>query len=125
MKFLINLTALFFLSGCPFLKKNQIPNKIQTKLDENEIQLINKIKTMSPILRVEVRNFLKDPNHPHQDIIKKIKKLKISLDKNAENYLELNFFANETQQDSPLIAQLVLFNEKSKNLIREDSLNLY
>ena len=54
----------------------------------------------------------------------KIKKIKIPLDSRSDIYLELNLFTNEDDKTAPLVVQFMWFDVKTKNLIREENINL-
>lgn len=74
--------------------------------------------------RVEVRNYIKDEKHKYQNDVSQIKKIKIKLNPKSNFYLELNLFVNESDAEAPLIAQFLLFDAASHNLIQEENLSL-
>ncbi len=74
--------------------------------------------------RIEVVNYIKNPDHPFQKEIDSIKKLKIPLNKDSENYIKIQFFVDETDATAPLMAQFLYFDVKTDNLIKEESLKL-
>lgn len=100
----------------------------QIEITKNETTIISSIKkkisTYKVPSRVEVRNYVQDSHHKYQNDITQIKKMKIKLDPTSDVYLELNLFVNETDANAPLVAQFMLFDVKTQNLIQEDNLNL-
>lgn len=105
------------ISSCEVSKKveTEDPNIALVKTQFNQLPLVS---------RVEVRNFLKNKNHKYQKLISEIKTIKVKLDKNSDKYIEINLFTNEESSDAVLVAQFLLFNEKTKELISERSINL-
>lgn len=76
-------------------------------------------------LRIEVQNFVKSTDSRFQKDIQDIKNLKISLDANSNYYIELQMFTDESDSKAPLVIQCRFLDAQSKNLIQEQSLNLF
>ena len=75
--------------------------------------------------RIEVQNFVKSADSRFQKDIQDIKNLKIALDTNSNYYIELQMFTDESDLKAPLVIQCRFLDAKSKNLIQEQSLNLF
>ena len=114
------LSLNFFLASCTKKKDLEITNTQNV----NVLAVQNKIKSFQPINRIEIRNYIKNTKSKYQTDIRLIKKIKMHLDKKSNLYLEINFFTNEDDSKAPLVAQFMLFDEKSKNLVSEFNLNL-
>lgn len=134
MKKFIICYFLLSLSGChqitEFLNQNLSDSETEEvvthkKVENPNITIIrNKLNSYNEINRVEIRNYIKDVRHPYQTDINLIKKMKTHLSAHGKKYLELNFFTNETDDKAPLVAQFILIDEKTKNVLEESSLNL-
>lgn len=122
------LIALFFciLILIGFIIDDANKNSVAViKTDERIVTTIkNKISTFKVPARVEVRNYIQDTQHKYQREVVQIKKMKIKLDPASDVYLELNLFVNESDENAPLVAQFMLFDVKTQNLIQEENLNL-
>ena len=70
--------------------------------------------------RVEIETFTKR----YQKDLEEIKSLKIPLDENANFYVQVQLFSEDTDESSPLILQMKFKDIKTQNLIREESINL-
>lgn len=70
--------------------------------------------------RVEIESFTKR----YQKDIEDIKKLKVPLDENANFYMQVQLFSEDTDESSPLILQIRFKDLKTQALIQEDSINL-
>lgn len=105
-------------------EKNESVGPLLKSENKSITLLKQKISTLPVLARVEVRNYIKDENHKYQADVTLIKKMKIKLDPHSKVYLELNLFVNETDDNAPLVAQFMLFDVNSQNLIEEDNLNL-
>lgn len=105
-------------------QKNSSANETTNQQLEITEKIQNKINTYGPIKRVEIRTYIKNKNHPYQDDINEIRKIKIKSDLNSKNYLEINFFTNESDQKAPLVAQFLLIDDFTKNIIEETGLNI-
>lgn len=95
--------------------------KFENKKIQSVYEKLNSYKTPA---RIEVRNYVKDQNNKYQTDILAIKKIKIHIDQKSDVYLELNLFTNESDKNAPLVAQFMLFDVKTKNLLQEENLNL-
>lgn len=105
------------LASCDLPKKTIVE-------DPNIILVKNQFHKLPTVSRVEVRSFLKNKNHRYQKLISEVKKIKIKLDNKSDKYIEINFFTNEESEDAVLVTQFLLFNDKTKELITEQSINL-
>jgi hypothetical protein len=95
------------------------------KFENKTVQSIyEKLKTYKTPARIEVRNYVKDQNNKFQNDISAIKKIRATLDPRSNVYIELNLFINESDKNAPLVAQFMVFDVKTKNLIQEENLNL-
>lgn len=56
--------------------------------------------------------------------VDEIKKLKIPLDKKSDFYMSISFFTNESNDTSPLVAQIRFVDLATGNLLKEESINL-
>ncbi len=74
--------------------------------------------------RIEVTNYIRNPEHPYQKDIQEIKKLKIPQNPEGTYYIQINFFADETDVNAPLVAQIMFLDLKTNNIIEESSLTL-
>jgi len=74
---------------------------------------------------VEIQNFVNNPRNKFSNDIQDIKNLKLFLDKNSNYYIELQIFTDENDAKAPLVVQFRFLEVSSKNLIKEDSLNLF
>lgn len=70
--------------------------------------------------RVEITGLTKR----YENDVAEIKKLKIPLDKKSDFYLAISFFTNESNNTSPLVAQIRFIEISSGNLLKEESINL-
>lgn len=70
--------------------------------------------------RVEIETYTKR----YQNDIKDIKNLKIPIDENANFYVQVQLFSEDSDETSPLILQMKFKDIKTQNLIREESINL-
>ncbi len=75
--------------------------------------------------RVEVQNFVKDEKTRFKKDIQDIKQLKIFLDPNSNFYVEMQLFTDENDPKAPLVVQCRFLDLKSKNLLQEQSINLF
>lgn len=110
-----------FIVACE--KQTSLVNK--PKFENKKIQSVyEKLNSYKTPARIEVRNYVKDRNNKYQTDIMAIKKIKVHLDPKSNVYIELNLFMNESDKNAPLVAQIMLFDVKTKNLIQEENLNL-
>ncbi len=104
--------------------------KFKSTQNKTEIILTNSLKVKALLLKykkpqkVEVINYIKNVNSKFAKDILEIKQLKIPLDTSANFYIELQLFSDELDPTAPLIAQLRFLQTESKNLIKEESINL-
>jgi hypothetical protein len=103
---------------------SEISSSPQKNESKNITIVRDKLNSYSEINRVEIRNYVKNAQHPYQSEISLIKKIKTHLATSGKKYLELNFFTNELDPKAPLVAQFILIDEKTKNVLEESSLNL-
>ena len=131
MKVLFFLFYILFTTSCQqisdFLNEDletEVTKPTPSTENKNITIIRDKLNSFSEINRVEIRNYIKNAQHPYQSDIILIKKIKTHLVVNGKKYLELNFFTNELDAKAPLIAQFILIDEKSKNILEESSVNL-
>ena len=74
--------------------------------------------------RVEVINYIKNPNHLFQKDINDIKKIKVPLNKDSKSYIKIQFFVDETDPTAPLMGQFFVLDVATDNLIFEDTIKL-
>ncbi len=101
-------------------------NYFQKQLVETNAMVVKKLllKYKKPV-RIEVQNFVKDPQSRFRKDIAEIQKLKVFYDQNSNYYIELQMFTDETDSQAPLVVQCRFLDIKNKNLIQEQSLNLF
>ena len=105
-------------------RKYQIDqNKIV--IETNALKVKKFLLTFKKPARVEVQNFVKDKDTHFKTDIAEIKKLKLFLDPNSDFFIELQMFTDENDPKAPLVVQCRFLDLKSKNLIQEQSLNLF
>lgn len=99
---------------------------IQKEYAETNAMAVKKLllKYKKPV-RVEVQNFVKDPQSRFHKDITDIQNLKVFYDQNSNYYIELQMFTDENDSQAPLVVQCRFLDIKNKNLIQEQSLNLY
>lgn len=85
-------------------------------------QVRQQIEKYQKPARVEVINYIKNPDHLFQKDIQEIKKMKLSLNKDSDHYIKIQFFVDETDATAPLMGQFFIFDTKTDNLIKEDSI---
>lgn len=89
------------------------------------VEKINiKILTYQKPARVEILNYVKNPDHIFQKDIEEVKKMKVPLNKDAKFYIKIQFFVDETDPTAPLMAQFFFLETRNDNLIKEDTLRL-
>lgn len=99
-----------------FIQKPLGPKGPQSKAEQVRAHLA-KYKKPS---RVEVESFTQRYEHDIADI----KKVKISLDPKATFFIQLQLFADDGDETSPLVAQFRFIDIASENNLREESINL-
>lgn len=114
--FSVGFLAYKKIKSMDFEKSKTMTNAYQVK------KMILKYKKPA---RIEVQNFVKDADSRFQKDIQDIKNLKISLDENSRYYIELQIFTDESDSKAPLVIQCRFLDAQSKNLIQEQSLNLF
>lgn len=114
-----------FAIGFISYKKISANKKNKPNVETNAI-LVKKflLKYKNPE-HIEIQNFVKNKNTRFLNDIQDIKNLKLFLDKNSNYYIELQIFTDENDSKAPLIVQCRFLELKSKNLIKEESLNLF
>lgn len=85
-------------------------------------QVRQQIEKYQKPARVEVINYIKNPDHLYQKDIQEIKKMKLALNKDSDHYIKIQFFVDETDATAPLMGQFFIFDTKTDNLIKEDSI---
>lgn len=116
--------ALVFINVIYYEDQNIKPKVVKDRNSKIVVDIKQKINSFKTPARVEVRNYIKDPNHRYQTDVEQVKKVKIKLDPKSDFYLELNLFTNESDDLAPLVAQFLLFDIKTQNLIQEENINL-
>lgn len=100
--------------------KQEFTSPHSVTLDSKSDALKKYLTTHQKPARIEIIGLSKR----YESEINEIKKLKIAQDKNSNFYVMIQFFADESDQTSPLIAQIRFIETKSGNTIKEESLNL-
>ncbi len=106
-------------------KKMKSMNLQKSQTMTNAYQVKKMILKYKKPARIEVQNFVKSADSRFQKDIQDIKNLKIALDTNSNYYIELQMFTDESDLKAPLVIQCRFLDAKSKNLIQEQSLNLF
>lgn len=70
--------------------------------------------------RVEIFNYTKR----FENDVNQILEMKVPTDPNSNFYVTIQFFSDEADQTAPLVAQIRFLDTKSKNVMKEQSLNL-
>ncbi len=94
-------------------------------IETNALKVKKFLLTFKKPSRVEVQNYVKDEKTHFKNDIQEIKKLKIFLDVNSDFFVELQMFTDENDPKAPLVVQCRFLDVKTKNLLQEQSLNLY
>lgn len=124
-KFLI---LICFFGGAYFiLQKNKfnIKNKEKSSAEVTELQgktgqLKKYLQSQKKPIRIEILSY----TEKFKADVEEIKKMKVTLNPQSDFYITIQFFTDESDKEAPLIAQIRFLEEKSKNLIKEESLNL-
>lgn len=93
--------------------------------ETNALKVKKFLLTFKKPARVEVQNYVKDEKIRFKNDIQEIKKLKIFLDPNSDFYVELQMFTDENDPTAPLVVQCRFLDVNTKNLMQEQSLNLF
>lgn len=115
--FLISIVAvvgLFFLIATP----NQFYKK--ESLSSGSVILKNYLLKLPKPQRIEVFSY----TEKFKKEVTELKKMKIPQDKNSNVYFTIQFFTDEDDPKAPLIAQVRVYDLKTQNLQKEESLNL-
>lgn len=107
-----------------YLKMGKLPGLTSSSSQESSYstQIKNQILKYQKPARIEIVNYIKNPDHLFQKDIEEIKKLKIPLNKDSDHYIKIQFFVDETDATAPLMGQFFIFDIKTDNLIKEDSI---
>ena len=130
MGFIKKLIGLFILTVVAytgyFVFKNysQIIPKISKSENSYADQIKAKILKYEKPARIEIINYIKNPDHLFQKDIADIKKIKVPLNKDSKSYIKIQFFVDETDATAPLMGQFFVLDVSNDNLIVEDSLKL-
>ena len=119
----IIVTVLVILGLFLMLKNNlTLPNKSQQQeeLSPKSLALKNHLIKYQKPKRIELTGL----SERFSREIQEIKRLKIPQNAQAEFYLTIQLFTDETDPKAPLIAQIRFIDIKSGNAIKEESINL-
>ncbi len=125
MSKLFKILLLGFLVTSFFYMISQKNTFLGNHIEKNEMQkpsqliLIALAKYKKPV-RIEIETF----TDKYKDEIKEIRKLKIALDQQSKHYTIVQLFSDDTDEKSPLVAQIQFKDAKTNNLLNEESLNL-
>ena len=106
-------------------KKNKQRSVQKSVVQTNDIILKKFILKYKKPQRIEFQNFVMDPKNKYAKDIQNIKNMKIFLDENSNYYIELQMFTDENDPQAPLVAQCRFLDVQTKNLIQEQSINLF
>lgn len=118
---LIMLTGLYLIIK-PQLKVN-LKTSQQASLSETNTKasaLKNYLLQQPKPQRIEIFSYSKK----FETDINELKKLKIPQDQSSNTYITIQFFTDEDDPKAPLIAQIRTLDVKTKNLEKEESINL-
>jgi hypothetical protein len=127
IKKIIGLLLLVFVTYAGyFVYRNNSLLIIKNEKRENSYadQIKAKILKYEKPARIEIINYVKNPDHLFQKDIDQIKKIKVPLNKNSKLYIKIQFFVDETDPTAPLMGQFSILEIGTDNLIVEDSLKL-
>ena len=102
------------------IKKDVAADKKHKQDYTKALQVKKEILKYKKPSRVEIETFTKR----YQDDIADIKDLKIPIDEKSHYYMQVQLFSEDTDESSPLILQIKFKDNKTQNLIKEDSINL-
>ncbi len=120
---LMILAAVAYTGFYMYSKMGKIPGKTAPSPETSySTQIKNQIMKYQKPARIEIVNYIKNPDHLFQKDIEDIKKLKIPLNKDSDHYIKIQFFVDETDATAPLMGQFFIFDTKTDNLIKEDSI---
>lgn len=105
-------------------RKQEIQEK-KVVIETNALKVKKFLLTFKKPVRIEVQNYVKDEKTRFKNDIQEIKKLKIFLDANSDFFVELQMFTDEGDPKAPLVVQCRFLDIKTKNLLQEQSLNLF
>ncbi len=103
--------------------KNQILQKVD--VEKNSILVKKFLLKYKKPSHIKVQSFVKNAESRFKNDVQEIKQLKVFLDSNSNFYIELELFTDENDPKAPLVVVCRFLDLKSKNLIQEQSLNLY
>ena len=118
------LTSAIYGGYYLYVKSGNSPSLIAPFEKESSYttQVRQQIEKYQKPARVEIVNYIKNPDHLFQKDIEEIKKLKLPLNKSSAHYIKIQFFVDETDATAPLMGQFFIFDSKTDNLIKEDSI---
>lgn len=119
---LVIIIAVGFAGWFLYTLAQKSPSIIRPGENSYSIQVKNQILKYQKPARVEIVNYIKNPEHLFQKDIEDIKKLKLPLNKDSDHYIKIQFFVDETDPTAPLMGQFFIFDTKTDNLIKEDSI---
>ena len=120
------ILLLLVILGTYLITFKKWPGQAMIKNDESRfVQEVKKqfSNTTKPS-KIYFKNYVKSPDHPYQNEIAKMKKMKIPQDPQSAFYVEIELFTDEGDPKAPLVVQLRYLDSKTNNLIKELSLNL-
>lgn len=106
-------------------KKFKLHSESKTTIETRALAVKKLLLKYKKPARIEIQNYIKSQRTKFQNDIQDIKKLKIFLDPNSNFFIELQLFTDENDPKAPLIVQCRFLDIKTKNLIQEQSLNLF
>ena len=121
---LLILVSALYCGYYLYQKQGKIPGLTTSFEKESSYttQVRHQIEKYQKPARVEIVNYIKNPEHLFQKDIQEIKKMKLALNKNSDHYIKIQFFVDETDATAPLMGQFFIFDTKTDNLIKEDSI---
>lgn len=125
---LIRIICVIFIGfSVGLISYKKIKNQILQKVDVEKNSILVKkflLKYKKPS-HIKVQSFVKNAESRFKNDVQEIKQLKVFLDSNSNFYIELELFTDENDPKAPLVVVCRFLDLKSKNLIQEQSLNLY
>ena len=106
-------------------KKFKHQTEPKTIIETNALSVKKLLLKYRKPARIEVQSFVKDEKTRFKNDIHDIKQLKVFLDPNSNFFIELQLFTDENDPRAPLVVQCRFLDIKTKNLIQEQSINLF
>lgn len=102
------------------VKKEYAKDQLEKEVYTRALQAKKHLLKYKKPARVEIESFTKR----YQKDIAEIKGLKIPMDENANFYMQIQLFSEDSDDSSPLVMQIKFKDIKSQSLIKEEGINL-